>query len=389
MTGGTLCNRSWQAEALEDGRLSAHEAGAFQRHAATCEACGAAVRGLERLRELGRELPEPTRTALDRRRQLAELQRRAFEISVGAERRGARLLSGSAKGLVWAASCMALAATIVVLFWIWPGASGTPAAGIPSYRLQASPGAEWRVVERGATLRIAAVRGRVEVSVDPLSAGQRFIAELPDGELEVKGTRFAVTTDAERTLGVEVTEGRVALRVGGEPERLLGAGQSWAPSAAPAPPVAAAPREPVPEPVGSKPSAALAKARPIRAPVPKPEGVASTPPWRAKEDDAAAGAPPDPAPAPGAPPNAGADFVSAMAAFSSGDYARSDALFTAFAAAHPDDSRAEDALFLRAVARLRGGDAGGARAAARAYLERFPSGLRHEEAQRMVEPSQR
>ena len=67
---------------------------------------------------------------------------------------------------------------------------------------------------------------------------------------------------------------------------------------------------------------------------------------------------------------------SAMAAFNAGDYATADRLFVTFVRDFPSDSRAEDAMFLVADARTRRGDAAGAREAARAYLERFPQGLR-------------
>lgn len=84
------------------------------------------------------------------------------------------------------------------------------------------------------------------------------------------------------------------------------------------------------------------------------------------------------------PPTAGQDFAVAMSAFNSGDFGRAERLFTAFAARHPRDSRAEDASFLRAVARQRRGDTEGAKALARQYLDRYPGALRQEEAKAML-----
>lgn len=84
------------------------------------------------------------------------------------------------------------------------------------------------------------------------------------------------------------------------------------------------------------------------------------------------------------PSLAGARFAEAMGAYLAGDFTRADALFEAFASAYPRDARAEDALFLRAEARSRRGDEAGARAAARAYLKRFPGGLRRPEAERLA-----
>jgi TolA-binding protein len=76
-----------------------------------------------------------------------------------------------------------------------------------------------------------------------------------------------------------------------------------------------------------------------------------------------------------------------MAAFDAGDYGQAERAFLAFERRHPGDARCEDATFLRAVARGRRGDAAGASAIAREYLERYPSGLRVHEAQQLITPS--
>jgi TolA-binding protein len=73
-----------------------------------------------------------------------------------------------------------------------------------------------------------------------------------------------------------------------------------------------------------------------------------------------------------------------MTAFTAGDFGHADALFEQFEREHPRDSRIEDALFLRAVARARRGDDAGARAIARDYLARFPNGLRITDAERLA-----
>jgi TolA-binding protein len=80
------------------------------------------------------------------------------------------------------------------------------------------------------------------------------------------------------------------------------------------------------------------------------------------------------------------DFARAMAAFGAGDYGQAERLFQCFERSHPQDARQEDSTFLRAVARARRGDAEGARATARQYLERYPNGLRAPEAERMAQP---
>jgi TolA-binding protein len=75
-----------------------------------------------------------------------------------------------------------------------------------------------------------------------------------------------------------------------------------------------------------------------------------------------------------------------MRAYEAGDYGRADALFGAFAREFPNDSRTEDALFLKAYARARRGDREGASRAASEYLKRYPQGFRSPEAKRLVLP---
>jgi len=100
---------------------------------------------------------------------------------------------------------------------------------------------------------------------------------------------------------------------------------------------------------------------------------------------AASARPPSPPPA-AAEPVASQRFADAMAALARGDHGRADALLAAFVADFPDDARAEDAAFARAVARARSGDRAGAAVLARDYLRRFPEGLRRREAERLAAP---
>jgi TolA-binding protein len=237
--------------------------------------------------------------------------------------------------------------------------------GEPSYELVASPGADWAAIERGPTLKLAARRGRFELSVHPLSGTQRFILVLPDGELEVQGTRFIVEVDGTRTLGVRVEEGRVALRVRERGGSLLslGAGESFTAAPLPRSPPAAAPS---PDETRSFPAPAA------RAPVREPAPSAAPPATSAEHDVGTTGA-------------SGADFARAMSAFSSGNFGEAEQRFQAFSARYPADPRAEDATFLAAVASARRGDHENARRLAQRYLTRYPSGLRRREAERMAD----
>jgi len=367
----TACPHVWQAEAVEDGRLSSAERASFERHAASCAECARELRALARLRQGAEWLPASSPTPLEHRRQRQALLRRASELCQRAPvqprrpRFAAFVLSG------------ALMAAVGIGFGLRAsrsGSEGSAALAAPTYRLDASPGASWQTIEEGAALRL---RLRSCCAVSPvcrLTAVQRFGLELPDGELEVIGTHFGVRVEPEGTRRVEVTEGRVALRLRDALPISLGAGESWtaereAARAAAPPSVPAAEPPSTPAPAAAAPSERpLARARQTALPETK---RALEPP--SGEQAAAAGTHND-------------DFARAMAAFGAGDYGQAERLFQDFERRHAEDARQEDSTFLRAVARARRGDAAGARATARQYLERYPNGLRAPEAERLARP---
>jgi outer membrane protein assembly factor BamD (BamD/ComL family) len=68
-----------------------------------------------------------------------------------------------------------------------------------------------------------------------------------------------------------------------------------------------------------------------------------------------------------------------MAALDRGDNNQAATLFNTFVAAHPRDSRAEDALYLRVIALQRTGNASATERAATDYLRRYPRGFRKAE----------
>ena len=369
------CSRAWQAEAVEDGRLADVDAASFERHAAGCAVCTREVRALAVLRAAGARLPVPATGELDRRRQRAELLRRANALAVRAPRAlPLRIAAGGG---------LALAAVALALALAWPPAvpratpAGAARVAVPTFRIATSPGAQWQVLERGALLRLRAAAGRLELDVDKLRAGQRFLVALPDGELEVQGTRFSLEVQDGATLGVRVSEGRVALRLRGHPARTLNGGDAW--------PVERAGAAPAGELHGATDEATGGTALPARSRVHRARADA------ARATDVARGAPHgDPIADAGAqvavaPPGAaGRDFAAAMSAFTAGDYGRAEQLFAGFERAHRSDARVEDALFLRIVAQQRRGQRGASRELAHEYLRRFPNGLRSAEAAQLA-----
>jgi hypothetical protein len=365
----SACPLAPQAEALEDGRLSSAERASFERHAASCAQCASELRALVRLRHGAEWLPESTPTPLEHRRQQRALLRRASEL----RQRGP--VQPRRRTFALVLSCaLVVAVGIGFALGAWrSGSEASVALAAPTYRLDASPGASWQTIEAGAALRLRLGSGSFLLEVDKLTAVQRFVLELPDGELEVIGTQFGVRVEPEGTRRVEVTEGRVALRLRGALPISLGAGESWAAereaarAAEPRPEPAAEPTS-TPAPAAAAPSErSLARARQTALPETK---RALAPP--SAERAATAG-------------THNVDFARAMAAFAAGDYGLAERLFQEFERRHPADARQEDSTFLRAVARARRGDAAGARATAREYLERYPNGLRAPEAERMAE----
>jgi TolA-binding protein len=370
------CPRAPQAEALEDGRLSSAERASFERHAASCAECASELRALMRLRHGAEWLPETAPTPLEHRRQQQALLRRASELL----KRGP--VQPRRRTFALVLSC-ALVAAVCIGFALGAWRSGSDASvalAAPTYRLDASPGASWQTIEAGATLRLRLGSGSFMLEVDKLTAVQRFVLELPDGELEVIGTQFGVRVEREGTRRVEVTEGRVALRLRDALPISLGPGESWTaereaaqaadPRSAPADPrsVPAAKPTSTPAPAAAAPSErSRARARQTAPPETK---RALVPP--SGEQAATTGTP-------------NHDFARAMAAFGAGDYGQAERLFQDFERRHPDDARQEDSTFLRAVACARRGDTAGARATARQYLERYPHGLRAPEAERLAE----
>jgi len=355
------CGRSWEAEALEDGRLTEEDRMSFERHARTCSTCSAEQRALRRLHAAAGRLP--IAAASDLRRKQLRLALLGSVARDGDRRRRARP----------AGFAILLLAVLGAVGWLfWPRHPAAPpqnaAEQLASFDVADVRGGEWTTATDGSTTRIALRAKTTAFHVRPLTQPARFLVALPDGEIEVHGTRFVVTLDSGRTARVSVSEGVVDLRLQGATAVALRAGDVWERPAIERPAIAVATS------VSTSRAAPLSTATlstasgvPSATFAPAPVTIA------ASRDDAAAPAAPTTDP-----------FASAMDAFKRGDYAEADSRFAMFQTRSPDDSRVEDAAFLRAVAHNRMGDAAGASRLARQYLDRFPAGLRRAEAERLV-----
>jgi TolA-binding protein len=88
--------------------------------------------------------------------------------------------------------------------------------------------------------------------------------------------------------------------------------------------------------------------------------------------------------APAQSSQASQDFAEAMKALARGDFTEAAGKLEGFVAAHPRDSRVEEAVYLDAIALERAGRLSDAKAAARRYLEAYPGGAHRAQARRIA-----
>lgn len=376
----SACHRAWQAEAVFDGGLSKADRASFERHAQRCETCRAELASLERLRALTQRLPGATSRPLGRRALRHALLRRANELALTTPSRTPWL---TRRSFAWA---VGLVVVVLGVAMSWSAWRAPAVVADPSFELAVAPGTRWHVQERGRATRLVCEAGTLTVSVHELEPGQRFLIVLPDGELEVRGTRFVIEVSEHRTRRLTVSEGRVALRLFNRPEVLVAHGEVWTPPeelpVAVAPPPSATSSDGPERPQDELELPGHEERSKAARQVATPRGVA---PLAAREPVAASSAAPTASPDASSTPSAEAlDYAEAMSAFSRGDCGAAGHLFTRFERRHPKSAHREDVLFLRALCRAKSGDPAGARALAEEYLRRYPRGFRVPEATRLA-----
>jgi hypothetical protein len=360
----TPCDRRWQVAALHDGRLSGAERASAERHLVACAECRDEAAALASLSSALRELPAAVPDQLQLRRYRQSLLERADAAMTGRHqairvRRRPLVLAAAALFVLAGAGALASASRTTS-----PRAAATVAAApVPATEVDvvASPEADWERETLGDEIRLTLRAGSLDVRVRRAAEGRRVLVRTPDAEIEDIGTTFHVAVDESRTRSVRVREGRVVLRRDGEPSREIAAGEEWArvePSTV-APP--AAPRTSTP---------------PAAVPAPRSAAIPPSSPTAAPTPVASASPPED---------TAGRAFAAAMSAFRAGAFDDAARQFHAFSTANAGDARAEDALYLRAIAYARLGRSGSARNAARDYLARNPSGFRAPEMRTLAE----
>jgi TolA-binding protein len=350
------CERVWQAEAIEDGRLDGPERLSFEKHARTCSICAKELAALGDLRETMRRVPALTSTPLEHRRLRAELLRRANTRAV--HRSGP---FGQRWGWLAVVAACGTAALIVIVWagrWSLSPRSAEVSPGPPVFEVEDAAGAEWTSAVVASEVRAHLTAGAASFHVEHTRPGQRFLLQMPDAQIEVHGTRFRVEVRRGTTRRVQVSEGIVTLRRRQEPERRLRAGETWD-ALTNAEDIVGSLLDPSTDEdasadtLGTNDAGALVARTETRSEA-RPSGARSDP------------------------------FNAAVAAFRRGNYRKAEQLLDRFLEATPHDARVEDAWFMKTVARARTGDTQGAAQVARGYLERFPQGLRRIEAERIA-----
>lgn len=328
------CPRSWEIDAVRDGRLRGNDAASLERHLKTCDACAAEHTHLARLTRELRELPAPQLDAIASRRIRGRVLMDHNRWLLRQEGSARPRLRRSALLLV---ACSALLGVSLVVLRVAnrPDARELAAPG-PTIDVLTESNARWHREASAHEARVVLEDGELRLRIQRQRASDRVTIVLPDGTLEDRGTVLDVRVSGGRTEEVTVEEGSVMLRLRGELPRALAARESW--HRAPAPVVASPP-------ASSSPSHEL-PVTPSHGRGARRVHVQALRTESAQRSSAEQG---------GAIKGPARDLPTA---------------------AEADAERAEDEAYLRLVDLVRRGRASEARAAAKDYLLRFPNGFR-------------
>ena len=356
------CPQSSLVEALRDGRLGPPERASIERHLATCRACATLATDLARIGAAvagGGASPTP----LDHQRARQALLRRAAGEPAAPARRV----------WVWAlAACVsALVPAAVWTFTKTPAPlAQVPATRASEARVTPSPNAGYERARVGSDDQVSLTNGTIDIAAID-AADVRLTVKTSDAVIVVAGAAsLRVEAEQGRLVSLAVREGEVRL-VQAEVAVIIPAGGSWSVSRA-----VAAMAAPSASTVPSA-SATATPATPPARPRVAPRVVTSA---RAPSEAV------DQAVAPSASSSASRAFADAMDAVARGDFASGAERLGAFSSAHPDDARADDAEYLKAIALARAGRADDAAAAARRYLATRPRGAHRAQIQKLVAP---
>ena len=310
-------------------------------HALACARCGAELAEIEALVAAGRAIEPAPQSAARReeiRTTLLARQEKASKAS-SPERR----LAGW-----WKLAPVAAAAAAAVVWFVWPRGGAETTARRGSVMVHGE--ARYMLVSPQPDEIVRLVDGTLTVQVDRLAPGERFRVITSDGEVEVVGTAFDVTAEADRLVGVRVMHGVVHVRDAAGKTHVLEAGAAWSV------PVAAPPQPP-----------------------PAPTIEPAAPPIRAIEGHRAV---------PAAPPAVKSESQKALdegwAALRAERFDEAASAFARSLASRPSKQVAEDAGYWQSVALARARQPGKAARSFESFLSAHPRSTRAGEASAML-----
>jgi hypothetical protein len=337
--GRASCPQLWMVEAVRVGQLAPEQAAQLRQHLQFgCSACKLEQRYLDWLNTslLERE-PARDEVALRRLRQ-ATLNRAHDKLYRASPSR-------------WRDRRWMLSAVVAVLaaFVTWHGLGRTPEVVVTPLT---AAGPVRRSCESGREVVVLG-DGVYELSVRRGLFDRHVVVKVPEGEIHDVGTVFGVSVQQGRTARVAVIQGAVDLHLRGVPEMRLNAGNVWE----------ATPRLELEEmPVTPAPEAASV------APVAVDE--------EAKTSAHVSG-------------HAGVLHRRARGHVRREARGASDASHVSDAGVADIETAGEDATYLRVLDLLQQRRTADAQRLAELYLERFPTGFRRPEIERIVRPRQR
>ncbi|HEY4186014.1 MAG TPA: FecR domain-containing protein [Polyangia bacterium] len=318
-------------------------------HLATCTRCRAIWTGLERTVRLARDLPVNIPSAAHREEVRAALLAAAGMSPV----REARAIP---RRVAWAAG-LALSLSLVAAVFLIVGASTRSRAPRAHATVHARSRTADFVLASPPPDELVKLRdGTISLDVEPLGPKERFRVLVGADEIEVRGTSFEVTAEAEQLIQVSVTRGHVNVVHRGE-SQLLGPGQSWRAPRSPAPKATVTPAieatmlaTPVAEPAKSHPARTVAVS-----------GHRAQAPKQARRSEET-------------------EFDDAWDAMRAGNFRDAAEGFGDVVTRSPAGALADEGAFWRAVALGRAGSVVAAMAAFREAINRYPSSPRRGEA---------
>lgn len=342
------------------------------QHLRDCARCAMEVEGLRKLSAVAPGFPKPGEMSDESRRAISA---RLLGVAPGPARRAKSRAALILVGAVGAAAVVVLLVGRTPRHAAVTTGAKDPAVAMTRSRasIRAIGAARFARIQEPPDDVVQLEEGTIVLEVSPIPHGERFRVRTTDAEVEVRGTRFQVSAAGGGLLAVSVAQGRVEVRSPGGGHVVLEPGDEWVRGA----PINAGP------PIG--PSAVVGVHAPFGTPdISAPTGVqASSPPsiGPIAEDSIQRRRPPPVEPSAKQPaPAAQASFDRAWSLLRRDEPKRAAALFAEVERFGQGSGIAEDALYWRAVAIARAGDAPEAKRLFGEFLARFPRSSRGGEA---------